>query len=342
MKEFVISGEIGTSKILIGESYSNFNKYIYESKIIIITDENLFKLYPNVFENHKTIVLKTREENKTLDVVNDIYKELIDNECDRSTFILGFGGGIVCDIVGFVASTYMRGVKFGFVSTTLLSQVDASVGGKNGVNFDGLKNMIGVFNLPEFVICDYEILRTLPQKEVICGLAEIIKHTAIADEQMFKYMEKHTSEILALDRDVIEKLVYNSVIIKSNIVNKDAREKGERRKLNFGHTFGHAIEKHCKLSHGEAVGVGMVWAVNLSVKRKLLNRDEADKIINLISGCKLPVEVSFDKASIINALCMDKKRSYNAIKVILLDRVGSAIIEEISIKELEDHINDLY
>ena len=166
-----------------------------------------------------------------------------DCEADRASFIVGIGGGIVCDVTGYAASTYLRGLKFGFVASTLLAQVDAAVGGKNGVNWEGYKNMIGVFNQPDFVICDPLLLRTLPRREVLSGMAEVVKHALIADAGLFSYLEENGSGVLDLRPEVMERLVCDSVRIKSSIVNRDEREKGERRLLNFGHTFGHALEK---------------------------------------------------------------------------------------------------
>ncbi|MCJ7542222.1 MAG: 3-dehydroquinate synthase, partial [Desulfobacterales bacterium] len=254
---------------------------------------------------------------------------------DRSTFIVGIGGGIVCDIAGFVASTYLRGVRFGFVSSTLLSQVDASVGGKNGVNFKDYKNMIGVFNQPEFVICDLNLLNTLPEKEVLCGLAEIVKHAVIGDRHLFAYLEAHYQEALALDKDVIGKLVYDSIIIKSAIVNQDELEKGERRKLNFGHTFGHAFEKTTGVPHGEAVSAGMVVASQLSVKRGHLSAKNAERIETLLQKIGLPVRIQAEGKSILDALKKDKKRKGDRIYFVLLDEIGNAFVEQIPIKELE-------
>ena len=177
------------------------------------------------------------ESAKTLDTAGRLYEELMALSVDRSGFIVAVGGGIVCDVAGFVASTYLRGIRFAFVASTLLAQVDASVGGKNGVNVGGYKNMVGVFNQPEFVICDPHLLGTLPQNEILCGAAEIIKHAAIADSALFGYLEENSHRLFDLDEAVVEKLVYDSVLIKSGVVNRDEKETGERRKLNFGHTF---------------------------------------------------------------------------------------------------------
>ena len=187
MKIVDVKGRTGSSTIRIGASLDHLAGFVPEGKAVIVTDSVVGEHYRDRFPPYETIEIGTGEKTKTLNTVQDIYRKLMDLEADRSTFLVGIGGGIVCDVTGFVASTYMRGIEFGFVSTTLLSQVDASVGGKNGVNFLGYKNMIGVFNQPEFVLCDLDLLKTLPEKEILCGMAEIVKHGAIGDADLFAF-----------------------------------------------------------------------------------------------------------------------------------------------------------
>ena len=335
MKTFEIHGSTGDSFICVGETLSNLEKYIPSQNVVLITDTNVKTHYKNQFPSHPLITLKTGEAIKTLDTVHHIYKKLVEFEVDRSTFIVGIGGGIVCDITGFAASTYLRGVRFGFVSTTLLSQVDASVGGKNGVNFKGYKNLIGVFNQPEFVICDPKLLSTLPEQEILNGMAEIVKHAAIEDASLFAYLERHSQKALALDIDVIEKLVYDSIVIKSGIVNQDELEKGARRKLNFGHTFGHAFEKTAGVPHGQAVSAGMVTAAALSVKKGQLSVEEAGRIKSLLQGIGLPVTLQAERTRVFDALKKDKKRKGNQIYFVLLNGIGNAFVDQIPLKELE-------
>ncbi|UCD89122.1 MAG: 3-dehydroquinate synthase [Desulfobacterales bacterium] len=334
MKILEIFGSNGDSTLFVGERIQHLQKYIPGKKAIIITDINVKHFYEKEFPSYEVITIGTGEEIKTLDTARAIYKRLVELEADRSTFIIGIGGGIVCDIAGFVASTYLRGVKFGFVSTTLLSQVDASVGGKNGVNFEGYKNMVGVFNQPQFVICDPFLLHTLPQKEIRCGLAEIVKHAAIADANLFTFLEAHYQQAQSLDTDVIEKLVYDSVVIKSDIVNRDETEQGERRKLNFGHTFGHAIEKTTGVSHGEAISIGMVMASALSVKKEHLPVHDAQRIKHLLEKLGLPTTFETHRNNIIDAVHKDKKREGDRIHFVLLNGLGSAFVDNIPIKEL--------
>jgi 3-dehydroquinate synthase len=334
MKVVEIEGAGGTSKIMVGERLENLRECIPSDNVILITDENVSALYGHLFPDCPVIVIGTGEGIKTLETVGYIYRNLLEMNAQRSSFIVGIGGGIVCDIAGFVASTFLRGVRFGFVSSTLLAQVDASVGGKNGVNFRGYKNMVGVFNQPQFVICDPALLATLPERDLLCGFAEIVKHAAIEDAALFAFLEDNVQQALSLDASVIERLVYDSVIIKSSVVNRDEKEKGERRKLNFGHTFGHAIEKTAGVPHGEAVSMGMVVAAGISVKRGLLSSAEAERIRKLLNRLKLPTSLEVDRKRVAEALEKDKKREDRSIHFVLLDGIGRCLIEEISIEEL--------
>lgn len=334
MKLLDIQGRSGHSTLAIGERLENLAAYIPENTVII-TDVNVRSLYQGQFPPCPVIEIGTGEAVKNLDTVQTIFQRLVELEVDRSWFVVGIGGGIVCDITGFVASTYLRGIRFGFVSSTLLAQVDASVGGKNGVNFSGYKNMVGVFNQPEFVICDMELLRTLPQREVLSGLAEIIKHACIEERVMFEFLEEFHGLALALDPDTITRLVHDSVVIKSTIVNRDEREQGERRLLNFGHTFGHAFEKVLRVPHGEAVAAGMVAAATLSVNRGYLSYGDAVRIEELLNKVNLPTRFSISRKMVLDALRRDKKRSGEVINFVLLKGLGSAFVEAIPIVELE-------
>ncbi len=341
VKSIEVHGITGTSTIRIGERLVNLKNYLPNTKGVIITDRNVCNYYQTDFPPYNIITIGGGEAVKTLDTVRDIYDKLMEYEADRSCFIVGIGGGIVCDIAGYVASTYLRGIRFAFVSTTLLSQVDASVGGKNGVNFRGYKNVIGTFNQPEFVICDIDLLKTLPEKEILCGLAETVKHAALGDADLFSYLEENFQKALSLDKDVIAKLVFDSVRLKASIVNRDELEAGERRKLNFGHTFGHAIEKTGHLPHGEAISIGMVAAVKLSVKKGLLPSSSGVRIENLLASLKLPTRLKADPQAVLDALKKDKKRAGETINFILLHEIGAAVVQEISIAELETIAKEL-
>jgi 3-dehydroquinate synthase len=336
-----IKGERERSRILVGESLDNLLNYIPKEQVFIITDETVHRLYGHRFPSVPVLTIGEGEGIKNLDTVNSLYEQLLDSGVDRTAYLVAIGGGIVCDIAGFVASTYLRGIRFGFVSTTLLSQVDASVGGKNGVNFGGYKNIIGCFNQPDFVICDPDMLKTLEPKEIRCGLAEIVKHAAIKDSSYFNYIESHAEQALALERSVIEQLVYRSVSIKADVVNQDEREKGERRKLNFGHTFGHAVEKVTGVPHGEAVSIGMTVAARLSTAEDLLASDEQQRIERLLQALSLPTSFTANKEQLKDALAKDKKREGSSIHFILLDTIGHALVKEIDLTLLEAVLDDM-
>jgi 3-dehydroquinate synthase len=341
MKTIEIRTDSRISRILIGEKLQNLSKYMPDTKTVIITDTNVSRLYKKYFPACPVIEIGLGEKNKTVDTLNYIFGRFIEHEVDRSSFVVGIGGGIVCDVAGFAASVFMRGLKFGFISTTLLSQVDASVGGKNGVNFEGYKNMIGTFSQPEFVICDSEMLKTLEKKQFVAGFAEIVKAGAIKNDSFFAYIENNYKKALNMDSDVINKLVYDSVLIKSAVVEEDEKEKGERRKLNFGHTFAHSFEKLTGMLHGEAVSAGMVLASRLSQKLGLIREADYKRIRSLLENLGLPTAVSFDISEIFNIMRQDKKREGDTIHLVLLERIGNAVIKKVSLKQLEEMINDL-
>ncbi len=341
MNTLEIQGSTGKSTLLLGENLKNLGTRLPPSKRVIITDGNVRRLYGDQFPESLIIEIGMGEGIKTLETVQDIFQELVDHEADRNIFIVGIGGGIVCDMAGFVASTYLRGVRFGFVATTLLAQVDASVGGKNGVNFSGFKNMVGVFNQPQFVICDPRVLSTLSERDRGCGLAEVVKHAAIADDSLFNYLEKNQGEILAMAPGAVQRMVHDSVVIKSGIVNRDEKESGERRKLNFGHTIGHAVEKVHKLPHGEAVSIGMMAAAKLSAIKGYLTDAHVARLADLLESLKLPTHWELDGAKIFDALRHDKKRENDAVHFVLLRRLGRAVVEPISFQELRAVIHEL-
>ena len=335
MEKKLIRGIYGESLLLLGESANYVDKYLPDSKVVVITDTEVYNLYPAFFQPYKVIILGQGEQIKNLSTVSYIYEKFVEYEVERSTFVLGVGGGVVCDITGFAASTYLRGLRFGFVPTTLLAQVDASIGGKNGVNFNGLKNRIGAFSQPAFVLCDPAFFQTLSEKEFRCGLGEVVKHALIADAEMFEYMEKHVSSIVSRQAEVLQRLVADSVRIKAEVVNRDEREQGERRILNFGHTTGHIIEERSALSHGEAVAAGMVVAAQLSQQRGMLSDNAFNRIIALLKALSLPVQSPLTRDEIVDGLSWDKKREGDEIYFIFLQDIGKAVIEKKPIRQLQ-------
>ena len=341
MKTVEIRTDTKISKICIGEQLQNLKQYLPQDKIVVVTDSMVSDLYRNYFSDFPVIEIGLGEKNKTIETLQYIFSRFVELEVDRSTFIVAIGGGIVCDVVGFAASVFVRGLRFGFVSTTLLSQVDASVGGKNGVNFQRYKNMIGVFNQPEFVICDTQVLKTLERKELVAGFAEIVKAAIIKNYNFFQYIEQNWNNALNLVEEVINQLVYQSVMIKSKVVEADEKEKGERRLLNFGHTFAHAFEKLYDLLHGEAVSVGMVLASKLSEKLGFISKKERLRITNLLRNFGLPTDLDLDMNLVFNAMKQDKKREGDSIHVILIKEIGEAFSYKIKLNKLEELINDL-
>lgn len=331
MRTHEIAGQTGRSRILVGEVMEEAARFLPEDHpLVIVSDDNVQRAWGHRFPEARAVIsIGTGEGIKTLETVRDIYARLVEAEADRSVFLLGIGGGIVCDITGFVASTYLRGVRFGYMATTLLAQVDAAVGGKTGVNFMGYKNMIGTFNQPEIVFCDPRHIATLPASELGCGFAEIVKHGAIADDEYFSELEHLGEKALDLDPGVMEAIVSRSVEIKAGVVGRDEKEAGERRKLNFGHTLGHALEKTTGMRHGHAVSVGMAFAARLSVEKGLLSDSSLERLENLLGALNLPVRADTDAAAVIEALGRDKKRQGDMVHFVLLRGIGEAVIEKI-------------
>jgi 3-dehydroquinate synthase len=324
------------SLVIVGECLDNLENYLKGRKTFIITDKNVNALYRKRYPGCPVYVVEPGEQSKDLRVVADICRWLLDHGADRGAFITGIGGGVVCDLAGFVASVYMRGLKFGFVATSLLAQVDAGIGGKNGVDLDRYKNIIGTFTQPEFVICDVDMLISLPENEYINGLAEVIKHSLIKDRNQFARLEENHIPVLARERTEMEFMVSHSARIKSAVVEADELEHGERRKLNLGHTWGHAVEKVTGMPHGESVSVGLAFTASLSVKKGLLKEEERKRVLDLLQSYGLPLENPADPAEVLDALIRDKKREGASIHFILMNGIGDAIVEPISIEELKN------
>jgi 3-dehydroquinate synthase len=341
MKEITLSGNTGKSRIMLGMSLNDLSDFCSIGKSIIITDSNVHRLYGKMFSRFRTLVIEAGEQYKTLDTVNNIYENLLGLEFDRSSYIVGIGGGVVCDIAGFTATTYLRGLPFAFVPTTLLAQVDASVGGKNGVNFKGYKNIIGTINQPEFVIYDFETLKTLSEAELKNGFAEAIKHALISDAALLSRIERNRIAAMALDKDTISRIVYDSLKVKTGIVSRDENERGERRKLNFGHTFGHAFEKTAGIRHGEAVSIGMVMEAKISEARGLLLKEDVERIKQVLEMFGLPVLFKGDKEAVMDAIRKDKKREDESIYAVLLNGIGKAVIERVEIEQIREVVDGM-
>lgn len=340
--EVVINALSSRSRVIIGDTFQNLANLLPHEDVFVITDGNVYPLLGQLKSKYPTYTITPGESSKSLVVAQNIYEWLLENGAHRFSFILGFGGGVVCDIAGFVASTYMRGIRFGFVATSLLAQVDASVGGKNGLNLDGYKNIIGTFNQPEFVICDVLMLKTLPNEELANGFAEIVKHTLIADAKMFGFIEENVEGLLNRNGKIIEKLVEHSVGVKAGIVQVDEFERDERKKLNLGHTWGHAVEKLSGLPHGQSVSIGLEFAARLSVEKGLLGGHDYQRLINLLQELRLPIHTTLNPLQLFNALTRDKKKIADSVDFILMKGIGEVVIERLTLTTIKNFLVQNY
>jgi 3-dehydroquinate synthase len=318
---------------------SHLKEIVDKNNAIIITDENVYNAHTKRFKNWNCIVLKSGEEFKVQSTVDSVIEQLIEMEADRKTTLVGVGGGVITDITGYVASVYMRGISFGFIPTSLLAMVDASIGGKNGIDVGVYKNMVGIIRQPKFILHDMVFLNSLPQSEWENGFAEIIKHAAIKDAAMFKELEEKSLKHYQGRQISICELVQRNTIIKTKVVQKDEFEKGERRLLNFGHTLGHALENQYELSHGQAISIGMTYASVIS--EKIIGFKEASRVAALLLKYDLPTFANFDKQKVFEVLKMDKKRERKEMNYVMLEKIGKGIVKSIPLKQLENIINQL-
>ena len=309
-------------------------------RAVLVTDSNVGLLHgETVADSCRTAgvdiaarhVFPAGETFKTLEQIGRAYDTVLSARVERTTAVLGLGGGVVGDMAGFVAATVLRGVPLVQIPTTLLSMVDASIGGKTGVNHAAGKNLIGAFHQPSLVIADTAALTTLPHEQLVGGLAECIKHEIIRDAEGFDRLEANLPSILSLDLEALTRLVAHNVRIKAAVVQADPFERGERAHLNFGHTFGHAIETVSKYarSHGQCVALGMVAASNLAVSLGMLTQADRDRIVQLIGRAGLPVSgLSEDIDALLHVMAFDKKVSASRIRFILPDRIGHVIVRD--------------
>ncbi|MDR2414846.1 MAG: 3-dehydroquinate synthase [Odoribacteraceae bacterium] len=337
MEEITLHG----SRIITGECAGTLDRYLPVGRVIIITNAVVRALHGKLFPPGEVIEIGDGEHYKTLETIDYIAGKLVELEADRDTFILGVGGGIVCDVTGFIASIFMRGCAFGLVPTTLLAQVDAAVGGKNGVNHRGFKNMLGVFNQPRLVACDPLFSRTLPLQEYVAGFAEIVKAAMIADASLFRYLEEHVEQALERQEDFLQHVVRESIRIKANIVAGDERERGDRRLLNLGHTFAHAIEKCAAFSHGQAVSAGLCIAARLSVRLGLASEEDRQRVTRLLERLGLPVTTEIPLTMLLAAARADKKKSGEAIYFVFPVGIGRCEARLLSFTRLEELVNEI-
>ena len=342
-----VNTNLESYQIIIGSNLiKNLNQHLNKNKItfnqcLLVIDNNVpNKMISKITSSLKKkkvskFIFKANEKNKNIKFINKILQILLNKNFSRQDCIISIGGGITGDVAGFAASLYKRGLSFINIPTTLLSQVDSSLGGKTGINTKEGKNLIGSFYQPKIVISDIEFLKTLPKREIICGYGEIFKHSLILNKNFFKYLDNYSSQILNLKSPYIEKAILESCKIKKMIVQKDEKEKGIRKILNFGHTFAHAFEATLKyskrLNHGEAVILGIITALRFSLKIKLIKLGDYKLIIQHILKNKLSSNIrdyfSYkDLNKILTFMTKDKKNISKKINLILLKKIGSTVV----------------
>ncbi|GAE87723.1 3-dehydroquinate synthase [Acetivibrio straminisolvens] len=327
--------------IYINTDYSQIGKCIHSAKLtgkmVLITDTNVdkyqadecVKAFVEAGCEVNKFVIPAGEENKNLDTMRDIYKFLLGLKLDRSATLIALGGGVVGDITGFAAATFLRGINFVQIPTTLLAQSDSSVGGKVGVDFEGSKNIVGAFYQPKFVYINVSTLKTLPERELRAGLAEVVKHGIILDEEFYEYVDYNVLKIFNYDEAVLQYIAKKNCSIKASVVEKDEKEGGLRAILNFGHTIGHAIETvmDFKLLHGECVSLGMVAAMRMALYLEMIDQHSVDRVKGTLDKIGLPTKLEgIDVDSVYNQMFYDKKIKGSKLTFVLpRKKIGEVI-----------------
>ena len=322
-------------------------------KICIVTDSKVDEIYGDQLlgilggccKKAVKYAFPNGEKNKNLDTVREIYRYLIEEKFERKDLLIALGGGVVGDTTGFVAATYLRGIDFIQIPTTLLAQADSSIGGKTGVDFDSYKNMVGAFKMPILVYMNLSTLTTLDERQYFSGFAEIMKHGLIKDSMFYEWLIENMYEICERDIKVLEEMLIRSCNVKKMVVEKDPTEQGDRALLNFGHTIGHAIEKakNFELYHGECVALGAVAAAYISWKKEMLSMDEYYEIRDMFVPFYLPISVdNIDPQEILKYTKSDKKMDSGRIKFVLLKKIGKAVIDQtVTDEEILAAINEI-
>ena len=333
MKNWKVKFSNSTVSFVLDGSFTAIDKLVDKTQAIYITDENIYALHQKKFKGKKTIVIPAGEEHKQQATVDFIIEALLNFGATRQAVLIGVGGGVVTDIVGYVAGVYMRGVAVGFVPTTILAMVDASIGGKNGIDIGLYKNMVGLIRQPQFLVYDLDFLKSLPPHQWENGFAEIIKHAAIKDAKMMKELSVNNVSFYQKNKKALASLIERNVQIKVNVVQKDEFEKGDRKLLNFGHTIGHAIENQHVLLHGHAISIGMVYAAKIS--QVLTGFSETNILVETLKKYGLPTAMHFDIQEAMQVMQKDKKKASAGMQYVVLQKIGKAVSETIPMKSLE-------
>jgi 3-dehydroquinate synthase len=319
--------------------FSYIKDLVSTVQAIIVTDENIFDKHKKKFKSFRTIVVPAGEQFKIQSTVDNIIQQLIDLEADRNTTLIGVGGGVITDITGYVAGIFMRGIKCGFVPTSILAMVDAAIGGKNGIDVGLYKNMVGLIRQPQFILYDFALLKSLPKEEWVNGFAEVIKHACIKDAVMFKQLEETKITTFQKDLTAVAKLIQRNALLKTKVVVADEFERGERKLLNFGHTIGHAVENLYQIPHGHAVSIGMGAACKIS--QQITGFKQSDRVVQVLKQYGLPPQFEFDKEETFRILKSDKKKDNQSINYVLLDKIGKGTIASLPFTQIQELINEL-
>jgi len=333
MLKKIISFSASKTTCYFDASFAQIGKLVEKDRSIFITDQHVYDHHKKLFKGLKFIQIPAGESFKVQSTVDQIIDQLISFGTDRKTTLIGVGGGVVTDITGYVASVYMRGIPFGFVPTSILGMVDASIGGKNGIDVGHYKNMVGIIRQPGFLYYDTSLLQSLPAEEWVNGFAEVIKHAAIKDAALFRDLEKNSINSYRKNKIALTELIRKNVLIKSSFVQKDEFEGSERRLLNFGHTLGHAVENVYNLPHGHAISVGIKAACLIS--EEMLNFKETARVTSLLQQYGLPIDIPVDFGKVVEIMRMDKKKLRNIMHYVLLEKLGKAVIKPIPMTQLE-------
>jgi len=333
MKTWKVKFSTSTVSFVLEGKFAGIDKMLDKANAYYITDENVYALHEKKFKGKKTIVIPAGEEHKHQATIDFIIEALLNFGANRQAILIGVGGGVVTDMVGYVAGVYLRGVAVGFVPTTILAMVDASIGGKNGIDVGLYKNMVGLIRQPSFLLYDLDFLKTLPKHQWENGFAEIIKHAAIKDAAMMKALASHDLSYYQKNKKALQLLIEKNVQLKVKVVQKDEFEKGDRKLLNFGHTLGHAIENQHALLHGHAISIGMVYASKIS--QVLQGFNDTGLLVDTLKKYGLPTNMHFDIEQAMQIMQKDKKKAGAGMQYVLLKKIGQAVYETIPMKSLE-------
>lgn len=336
--QYALSFPTGTVQYQLDSSLSRLRELAPPQDSIIITDEDVWHLHGHKLSDYRVAVMPAGEVHKSWQTIEDLTRQLIRHEAHRKTTLVGLGGGLVTDVTGFLASIYMRGVPFGFVPSTLLGMVDAAIGGKNGINLDVHKNMLGRIHQPQFILYDLTLLDTLKDEEWSNGFAEIIKYGCIADVRILNTLKSHDISFYKKYPDELSTLIAGCVDVKNKIVHADEDEAGVRKLLNFGHTAGHAFETLYHLKHGHAVALGMLVACRVSEQVCGLPASARSELAMILEKYQLPVHLQFDPARVMEVLRMDKKRNHENIDYVVIEKPGKALTRTLPFGLIEESL----